>query len=54
MPIFLADACRQSALKFKRKAKGHGNKKHFNMQNFPWIVFEIFALFKTLLKACTM
>jgi len=39
MAIFLADACRQSALEFKRKAKGHENKKHFYMQNFPSIVF---------------
>ena len=39
-----ADACRLSALKFKRKAKGYENKKHFYMQNFPSIVFQMFAL----------
>jgi len=54
MAIFLADACRQSALKFKRILKGHDNKKHFYMQNFPSIVFQMFALFKILLKVCTM
>jgi len=54
LAIFLPDAWRQSALKFKRKAKGHENKKHFYMQNFPSIVFQMFALFKILLKVCTI
>jgi len=54
LAIFLADACRQSALKFKRTPKGHENKKHFYMQNFPSIVFQMFSLFKILLKVCKM
>jgi len=54
LAIFLADACRQSALKLKRKTKGHENKKHFYMQNFPSIVFQMFALFKIPLKVCKM
>ena len=54
LAIFLADACRQSGLKFKRKAKGNENKKHFYMQTFPSIVFQMLALFKILLKVCTM
>jgi len=52
--IFLADACRQSALVFKRIPKGHENKKHFYMQNLPSSVFQMFALFKILLKVCKM
>jgi len=54
MAIFLADTCRQSALKFKRKAKGHESKKHFYMQTVPSIVFQMFALFKILLKVRKM
>ena len=31
MANFPADTCCQSVLEFKRKAKGHENKKHFDM-----------------------
>ena len=54
LAIFLADACCQSPLEFKRKAKGHENKKHFYMQTFLSNFFQIFALFKIVLKVCKM
>ena len=56
LAIFLADACRQSALKFKRIPKGHENKKYFYMQNFPSIVYQmfLFCFFKILLNICKM
>jgi len=40
MTIFLADACRQSALRFKRKPKGHENKKHFACKIFLRLFFK--------------
>jgi len=39
-----------SALDFNGKTSGHGNNKDFYMQTIPSIVFQMFALFKILLK----
>ena len=48
--IFMPMLVAWSALDFNGKTNGHGNKKHFYMQAIPSIVFQMFALFKILLK----
>ena len=52
--IFLADACRLKFIGIQRQNQSCKNNKHFCMQHFPSIVFQMFALFKILLKVRKM
>jgi len=54
MAIFLTDACRLKSIRIQAHNQSCKNNKHFYMQNFPSIVFQMFALFKILLKVCKM
>jgi len=50
MAIFLADACRLKSIGIQAQNQSCKNNKHFYMQTFPSIVFQMFALFMILLK----